>query len=84
MTGGQKSAATGKIEDICEGLGVDPDHIIILTPLQKHHEENLEVIKRELEYEGVSVIIPRRECIVTATKRMRDKKKEQLKTSEVS
>jgi indolepyruvate ferredoxin oxidoreductase, alpha subunit len=83
MTGGQKSSATGKIEDICEGVGVDPDHIIILTPLQKHHEENLEIIKRELEYPGVSVIIPRRECIVTATKRMRDKKKEQLKSTVV-
>jgi indolepyruvate ferredoxin oxidoreductase, alpha subunit len=84
MTGGQKSAATGKIEDICQGLGVDPEHIIILTPLQKHHGENLELIKRELEYQGVSVIIPRRECIVTATKRLRDEKKKQLKTSEVS
>jgi indolepyruvate ferredoxin oxidoreductase alpha subunit len=84
MTGGQKSAATGKIEDICEGVGVDPDHIIILTPLQKHHEENLEVIRRELNYPGVSVIIPRRECIVTATKRMRDEKKKQLKSTVVS
>ncbi|MEI6747598.1 MAG: thiamine pyrophosphate-dependent enzyme [Bacteroidales bacterium] len=84
MTGGQKSAATGKIEDICEGVGVDPDHIIILTPLQKHHGENLEIIKRELEYQGVSVIIPRRECIVTATKRLRDEKKKQLKSTIVS
>jgi len=81
MTGGQKSAATGKIENICEGLGVSPDHIIILTPLQKNHEENLEAIRHELEYPGVSVIIPRRECIVTATKRMSDEKKNQLKSS---
>jgi indolepyruvate ferredoxin oxidoreductase, alpha subunit len=84
MTGGQPSAATGKIEDICEGLGVNPDHILILTPLHKHHAENLEVILRELEYPGVSVIIPRRECIVTATKRMRDEKKKQLKSTVVS
>lgn len=83
MTGGQKSAATGKLEDICVGLGVDPDHIIILTPLQKYHEENLEIIKRELVYQGVSVIIPRRECLQTATKRMKDEKKKQLNTIQV-
>ena len=83
MTGGQKSAATGKLEEICMGLGVDPDHIIILTPLQKHHQENLEIIARELRYPGVSVIIPRRECIKTASKRMKDEKKKQLNTIEV-
>lgn len=83
MTGGQKSAATGKLEDICVGLGVDPDHIIILTPLQKHHAENLALITHELLYPGISVIIPRRECIQTATKRMKDEKKKQLNTTEV-
>jgi len=35
MTGGQQSAATGKIEDICLGLGVDSDHIRVFTPLKK-------------------------------------------------
>jgi len=85
MTGGQKSQATGKLEEICMGIGVDPEHIFILAPLQKHHEENLEIIERELLYTGVSVIIPRRECIQTATKRMKDEKKKQkhLNTSEV-
>jgi indolepyruvate ferredoxin oxidoreductase, alpha subunit len=84
MTGGQKSAATGKLENICLGLGVDPDHIITMTPLQKHHEENLGLITRELNYKGVSVIIPRRECIQTATKRMKDEKKKQLNPTEAS
>jgi indolepyruvate ferredoxin oxidoreductase, alpha subunit len=84
MTGGQKSSATGKLEDICMGLGVDPDHIFILAPHQKHHAENLEIIAQELLYPGVSVIIPRRECIQTATKRMKDEKKKQkqLNTTE--
>ena len=83
MTGGQKSAATGKIEDICLGLGVDPEHIIVLTPLLKHHEENLAIIARELLYPGVSVIIPRRECLQTVAKRMKDEKKKQLNTTVV-
>ncbi|KAF0199968.1 MAG: indolepyruvate ferredoxin oxidoreductase alpha [Bacteroidetes bacterium] len=78
MTGGQDSAALGKIEDICEALGVEKDHIRILNPLQKHHEENLAVMQEEIAYNGVSVIIPRRECIQTVTRRMREAKKQQL------
>ncbi|MFH1118467.1 MAG: thiamine pyrophosphate-dependent enzyme [Bacteroidota bacterium] len=77
MTGGQESAAVGKIEDICAALGVLKDHIRILNPLQKYHEENLAIMKEEIAYKGVSVIIPRRECIQTLTRRMREEKKNQ-------
>jgi indolepyruvate ferredoxin oxidoreductase alpha subunit len=69
MTGGQPSAAFGKLEKIVIGLGVEPEHVIVLNPSPKYHEENLSILQRELEYEGVSVIIPRRECIQTVTKR---------------
>jgi indolepyruvate ferredoxin oxidoreductase alpha subunit len=75
MTGGQKSSALGRIEAICTGLGVEEEHIRILKPLAKNHEENVRVLKEELEYKGVSVIIPRRECIQTLNKRMRAKHK---------
>lgn len=77
MTGGQDSAAVGKIEDICLALGVSKEHIRVLNPLQKHHEENLTIMKEEIAYQGVSVIIPRRECIQTLTRRMREEKKNQ-------
>ncbi|MHC1776194.1 MAG: thiamine pyrophosphate-dependent enzyme [Lentimicrobium sp.] len=77
MTGGQDSAAVGKIENICEAVGVHKDHIRILNPLQKYHEENLAIMKEEIAYQGVSVIIPRRECIQTLTRRMREEKKKQ-------
>ncbi len=63
MTGGQKSHATGRLENICLGIGVKPEHIKILNPLKKHHEENVKIIKDELVYNGISVIIPTRECI---------------------
>ena len=76
MTGGQESSATGRIEDICKGVGVEPEHIHVLRPMKKYHEENVNIINKELEYNGVSVIIPRRECIVTIDKRMREKFKE--------
>lgn len=75
MTGGQDSSAFGKIEDICKGLGVEENHIIVMNPSPKSHEENLEIMKRELDYQGVSVIIPRRECIQTATRALKEAKK---------
>jgi indolepyruvate ferredoxin oxidoreductase alpha subunit len=73
MTGGQDSPAYGKIEDICKGLGVEEAHIRILKPLKKYHDENVSIMKEELAYPGVSVIIPRRECIVAIDKRIRAK-----------
>jgi indolepyruvate ferredoxin oxidoreductase alpha subunit len=75
MTGGQYSNAHGKIEDICIGLGMDKKHIHVLNPIQKHHDKNMEVIKKELEYNGVSVIIPRRECIQTLAAKIRAEKR---------
>ena len=72
MTGGQESSALGKIESICQGIGVEPEHIRVLLPVPKNHEELCRIIREELEYKGVSVIIPRRVCIQKAA---RDNKK---------
>ena len=73
MTGGQDSAGTGRIENICKGIGVDPDHVRVVVPLPKNMEEMQNVIREEINYNGVSVVIPRRECIQTA--RRHNKKK---------
>lgn len=72
MTGGQDSAGTGRFRDICRGIGVEEKHIRTVVPLKRNHEENVKVIREELEYEGVSVIIAQRECVQTA-KRKRKK-----------
>lgn len=74
MTGGQDSAATGHIRKICEGLGVDPAHIREMVPLKKNHEANLKVFREELEYDGLSVVIPIRECVQTFMRRARKQK----------
>lgn len=66
MTGGQDSAALGRIESICKGIGVEPDHIRVLNPVPKNHEELCNILREELEYKGVSVVIPRRICIQKA------------------
>lgn len=73
MTGGQKSHATNRLEDICLGLGVQKEHMKVIIPLRKNHEENTAIIKEELGYKGVSVIISQRECIQTAAKRNKKK-----------
>lgn len=75
MTGGQDSAGTNKFEAICLGLGMDPEHLHVVTPLPKNIPDIAELIKREIGYEGVSVIIPRRECIQTAARHAREAKK---------
>lgn len=74
MTGGQTSSATGRIESICLGVGVDPDHLKVIIPLRKNHEGNVRTIRAELDYHGPSVIISRRECIQTATKKRKELK----------
>ncbi|MDR1724404.1 MAG: indolepyruvate ferredoxin oxidoreductase [Tannerella sp.] len=71
MTGGQDSAGTGRLEAICAGIGVAPEHIRVLVPLKKNHEEMRQVLKEEIEYQGVSVVIPRRECIQTISRKKR-------------
>lgn len=71
MTGGQDSSAFEKVEEICRGVGVEEDHIRIIVPLRRNHDENLRVIREELSYNGVSVIIAKRECIQTLRRRMK-------------
>ncbi|MBS4033014.1 MAG: indolepyruvate ferredoxin oxidoreductase [Ignavibacterium sp.] len=78
MTGGQSSPATGKLEDICIGLGVKPEHVKVLTPLPKYHEEMVKILREELQYDGVSVIIPRRECIVQTVAKSKKEKVEKV------
>jgi indolepyruvate ferredoxin oxidoreductase alpha subunit len=69
MTGGQKSMATGRIRQICEGIGVLHDHVREIVPLRKNHDENVRVMMEEFNYQDVSVIIASRECIQTVTRR---------------
>ena len=74
MTGGQESSALGKIEDICAGVGVDTDHIRLVVPLKKNHDEMVRVIREEMEYDGVSVVIARRPCIQKIARDKREKR----------
>jgi indolepyruvate ferredoxin oxidoreductase alpha subunit len=78
MTGGQPSSATGRLEQICLGLGVDERHVRTLRPHRKNFTDTVNILSEEIQYEGVSVIIARRECIQTA---VRAKKKSVKQTN---
>lgn len=74
MTGGQDSAGTTKLEAICEAVGVEREHIRVVVPLKANMAEITSVIREELEYKGLSVIIPRRECIQTFKRKSKEKR----------
>ena len=74
MTGGQDSAGTNKFEAICLGLGVEREHLHVVVPLPKNMPEITRIIREEINYRGVSVIIPQRECIQTFKRKAKAKK----------
>ena len=55
-------------------LGVEREHLHVVVPLPKNMEEITRIIREELEYKGVSVIIPQRECMQTLARKNRQKK----------
>ena len=74
MTGGQDSAGTHKFEAICLALGVEREHLHVVEPLPKNMDEITRILREEIAYEGVSVIIPQRECMQTLARKLRQKK----------
>lgn len=74
MTGGQDSQGTGKLEEICLGLGVPKEHLRTIESLPKNVEDMKKLFREEIEHRGLSVIISRRECIQTARRHAAAKK----------
>ncbi|MDE6489866.1 MAG: indolepyruvate ferredoxin oxidoreductase, partial [Muribaculaceae bacterium] len=74
MTGGQDSSGTGKLEEICRGLGADPAHVRTIDAHPRKHDEMMAMIRSEVDYPGLSVIVSRRECIQTARRHASAKK----------
>ena len=64
MTGGQDSFTCGeRLIEVLRGLGVSPDHLHVIDPRPQKHTENVELIRREIEHQGLSVIVPKRACV---------------------
>lgn len=79
MTGGQDSAGTNKFEQICRGLGLNDEHLKVVVPIPKNMPEIARILKEEIEYKGVSVIIPRRECMQTLQRHLKMQRAKQKK-----
>ena len=77
MTGGQDSQGTGKLEDICLGLGASPSIMRTIDSHPRNHDEMVALFRTEFDHNGLSVIVSRRECIQTA----KDTPKEQMTTT---
>ena len=75
-TGGQDSAGTHKFEAICLALGVEREHLHVVVPLPANMPEITRILREEINYHGVSVIIPQRECIQTLGRKLRQKKQQ--------
>ena len=69
MTGGQPSKGTGdRLVTLVKGLGVDPAHLRVVEAHPKQKEANIKIVREEVAYKGLSVIIARRECLEMAKK----------------
>lgn len=72
MTGGQPTFASGeRLLRMIEGLGVKKEHLRVIEPLPKNLEKNVQVLKEEFDYKGLSVIVASRECVQEAQKKKR-------------
>jgi indolepyruvate ferredoxin oxidoreductase alpha subunit len=69
MTGGQETMAAGpQLLELLKGLGVPAEHLHVIEPLAKNHEQNVAVVAHALQHRGLSVIVAQRECIQTRRK----------------
>jgi indolepyruvate ferredoxin oxidoreductase alpha subunit len=66
MTGGQPTIRrSSELEGVVRGLGINPDHMHVVEAHPRHTAENTEILRREVNHRGLSVIIAVRECIET-------------------
>jgi len=64
MTGGQQTVIPSeKLRKLIEGIGVDPEHIREIIPLEKNRRINTQILREEIEHRGLSVILAVRECV---------------------
>jgi indolepyruvate ferredoxin oxidoreductase alpha subunit len=75
MTGTQPTILpNSRLKTLIEGVGVHPDHLHILDAHPKKTEENTEIIRREIEHKGLSVIVAVRTCLEEARKKKKEGK----------
>jgi indolepyruvate ferredoxin oxidoreductase alpha subunit len=70
MTGCQETILpSSRIRELILGLGLKREHLLELEAKKQLADSNAALLKREVEYRGVSVVIFTRECLEAARKR---------------
>ena len=74
MTGGQPTLrSSSELEAVVRGLGVPPAHLHVVEAHPRRMAENTEILRREVNHRGLSVVIGVRECIETAKRTKQEK-----------
>jgi indolepyruvate ferredoxin oxidoreductase, alpha subunit len=64
MTGAQPTILPSPdLVNIVLGLGISPEHCCVVESHPRKVDEIAEILKREIEHHGLSVVIARRECL---------------------
>jgi len=72
MTGCQDTMLPSEgLAKLILGLGLDPAHLVQLEAKRSNLEANAELLRKEILYRGVSVVIFKRECIEAIKKRQK-------------
>ncbi|WP_304225624.1 thiamine pyrophosphate-dependent enzyme [Gracilinema caldarium] len=72
MTGCQDTMLSSEnLGKLVLGLGLDPAHLLELEAKASKQESNAELLRKEILYRGVSVVIFKRECIEAIKKRQK-------------
>jgi len=75
MTGGQPTILpSSRLVEVVKGVGVDPAHLHVINAHHRDTAKNAALIRGELDYQGLSVIIAVRECIETLKVKARERK----------
>jgi len=74
MTGGQEVFVTGEgFIGLLKGLGVRENHLHRFEPLRKNHAQIVELLRREMQHRGLSVLVACRPCIHVKRRVVQDK-----------
>ncbi|HON14601.1 MAG TPA: indolepyruvate ferredoxin oxidoreductase subunit alpha [Treponema sp.] len=72
MTGCQDTILPSEnLSRLVLGLGLNPEHLLQLEAKRSNLEANAELLRKEILYRGVSVVIFKRECIEAIKKRQK-------------
>ena len=64
MTGGQDPVLpSARLLPLLEGIGVRREHCRTIVPLPANFEKNVAILREEMSYRGLSVILARRSCV---------------------